>query len=277
MILGATTGLTSIFVDQEPDLTMFNHYLLGQSIGIPALVIGQQLFAFLSLENQTKRTMAASISCFIVNYLIIAYVGTVGLSSFAASNNVLASIFLIPAMKMNGLYISNILNGFICLAVIVIAACIETKRFPKNLEDIMAIPEGFSPGPEDRLDITVREMDQVENVSEKIIEFCEERGIDRRRSYFAGLCLEEMAGNVVTHGFSKDSKHHSIDIRVVHSGDDVILRLRDNCKEFNPSKRAQTNEIGPDGKNIGIKMVYTISDEVTYQNLLGLNVLTIKL
>ncbi len=36
MVIGALTGATHVFVDQEPDLTMFNHYLLGQSIGIPA-------------------------------------------------------------------------------------------------------------------------------------------------------------------------------------------------------------------------------------------------
>ena len=480
MVVGAVTGATRIFVEHEPDLTMFNNYLLGQSIGIPALIIGQQLFAFLSLENQTKRTMAASISCFvtnailnhvfvvilpwgtfglglsssistwiflaiqaqyylagksewkfslrssnwsdvpdmfrlgapgaisrfvemfrcfIVNYLILTWVGIEGISSFAASNNVMAifwafpfgmvavcrmlfsisvgerdrrslidtlhicltkgnilmsfvvaflvlcakpltmmfyhdpadpvfdmtvmgfrllplcmflavlslnfccyaqtierrklavilpvfdgvvgvvacSIILIPKMKMNGLYISNILNGFICFAVILIAAIIELKRFPKSLEDLMAIPDDFSPGAMDRLDITIHGMDEVINISERIVDFCKSCGIDKRRSFFAGLCMEEMAGNVVTHGFSGDHKQHSADIRVVHSGDDVILRIRDNCKEFNPSDRYDANRSKPDGKNIGISMVYSIADKVTYQNLLGLNVLTIKL
>lgn len=480
MILCAVTGATRIFVDQKPDLTMFNSYLLGQSIGIPALVLGQQLFSFLSLDNQTRRTMVASISCFIVNavlnhvfvviipwgtfglgfssslsawiffliqaqyyfagrsewkfslkaarwndfpdifrlgvpgaisrfvemfrcfivnYLILTYVGTVGLSSFAASNNVLAifwafpfgmvavcrmlfsisvgekdrrslidtlyihltkgnllmcaviaflvlfakpltlmfyqdtsdpvfymtvmgfrllplcmilsmvslsfgcyaqtierkklavilpvidgmvgvvvcSLILIPLMKMNGLYISNFLNGIICLIVITVAAIIELKRFPKNLEDLMVIPDDFCPHDADRLDITVHRMEQVISISQQIIDFCKMRGIDRRRSFFAGLCMEEMAGNVVTHGFSKDHKKHSVDIRVVHSGDDMIIRIRDNCKEFNPSERANIYSIGPDGKNIGIKMVYSIAETVTYQSLLGLNVLTIKL
>ena len=84
-----------------------------------------------------------------------------------------------------------------------------------------------------------------------------------------------MAGNVVTHGFSKDKKPHSVDVRVIHSGDNIILRIRDNCKEFNPSERAEINKIGEDGKNIGITIVYNISGDVTYQNLLGLNVLSV--
>lgn len=67
MVVGSLTGGTRIFVSTEPDLTMLNRYMIGQAIGVPALVLGQQLFAFLSLENQTKRTMVASITCLVVN------------------------------------------------------------------------------------------------------------------------------------------------------------------------------------------------------------------
>ena len=141
----------------------------------------------------------------------------------------------------------------------------------------MVIPEDFGAEESERLDISVSRLDQVVNISQQVIDFCKSRGVDSRRAYYAGLCMEEMAGHVVTHGFSKDNKKHSVDIRVVHSDDDVILRIRDNCMEFNPAERAETNEIKPDGKNMGISMVYKIANEVTYQSLLGLNVLTIRL
>ena len=44
---------TRFMVSQQPDLQMLNRYILGQALGIPPLLIGQQLFAFLSLENRT--------------------------------------------------------------------------------------------------------------------------------------------------------------------------------------------------------------------------------
>ncbi len=47
--------------------------------------------------------------------------------------------------------------------------------------------------------------------------------------------------------------------------------------EFNPSERARIDDGDAEGKNMGIQMIYKIADEVTYQNLLGLNVLTMKL
>lgn len=141
----------------------------------------------------------------------------------------------------------------------------------------MAIPETFGASEDERIDITVREVEQVMYVSRQITDFCKVRGIDEERSYFAGLCMEEMAGNVVIHGFPKDHRENSVDIRVVHRGDDVILRIRDNCVAFNPSDRAKVMELGEEGKNIGIRLVYNIASEVNYQNLLGLNVLTIRI
>ena len=480
LVLGVVTGATRILIDQEPDLGMLNDYILGQAIGIPALVLGQQLFAFLSLENQTKRTMTASIVCFaanavldhvcivslgmgtfglglsssianwiflavmavwyirgksewkfslraarwkdapaimrlgypgalsrfvemfrclIVNFLVIQYVGSVGLSAFAASNSLLAvvwavpfgmmavarmlfsisigeedrrslvetmhiamtkgmgimavivaglillaepltqlyyrdasdpvymmtvmgfrilplcmlpavwsliyasyaqttekkpinvilpvvdgmvgvvlfSFLLIPSMQMNGLYIANVLNGVLCFVVILIAAWISLKRFPRNLEDLLAIPENIGVAEDERIDITVRSVDEVMTISRQVIEYCEEKGIDKKRAFFSGLCMEEIAGNIVTHGFSKDSKKHSVDIRVIHKGDEIILRLRDNCKAFDPATREKVMEADDMGRNVGIRLVYRIAKDVSYQNLLGLNVLTIRM
>ena len=141
----------------------------------------------------------------------------------------------------------------------------------------MAIPENIGVSADDRLDITVRSIDEVVEVSGKIIDFCKAKGFDSRRSYFAGLCMEEMCGNVVEHGFNKDKKPHSVDIRVIRKDDKLILRLRDNCMEFDPNERAKVMDNDKDGKNIGIKLVYKIAEKVEYQNLLGMNVLTIRI
>ena len=480
LVVGALTGGTRILVSTEPDLQMLNQYILGQAIGIPALVVGQQLFAFLSLENQTKRTMVASITCFIVNatlnhlfvvwipmgifgiglsssiaswvflailglyyiqgksewqfnikefkwkealdiaklgypgaisrfvemfrcliinFLVLEYVGAVGISAFAASNSLLAviwaipfgmmavarmlfsisigeqdrrslvdimkiiltkcmlimigivallvifaepltmifyqnrssevyqmtvmgfrilplcmpwslismhfscfaqtaerkklalvlpivdgavgvtvcSFILIPILKLNGLYVSNICNGVICFIIVLIASIIARKKFPTNLEGLMVIPAGIGVSEDDRIDITVRSIDDVVTVSQQVIDFCESKGFDSRRSYFAGLCLEEMTGNVVEHGFNTDNKPHSVDIRVIKKDDNLILRIRDNCKAFDPSERAKVMGVDQTGKNIGIQLVYKIAEKVEYQNLLGMNVLTIRI
>ena len=80
----------------------------------------------------------------------------------------------------------------------------------------------------------------------------------------------------MAHGFAKDKKEHSVDIRVIHKDDAIIMRIRDNCAVFDPYSR-MTEESPDPWRNIGIKMVYRIASEISYQNLLGMNVLTIRI
>jgi LytS/YehU family sensor histidine kinase len=89
--------------------------------------------------------------------------------------------------------------------------------------------------------------------------------------------MEEMAGNIIDHGFVKDKKKHSVDVRVVHKGNEVILRLRDDCVPFDPGERSKMTGSEDPVKNIGIRMIYKMAKEVQYQNIFGLNVLTMRI
>ena len=186
------------------------------------------------------------------------------------------SALLVPMMGMNGVYTANILNGACCAVVIVIYALVCLKHFPRSVEDLMVIPDSFGAAPDMRLDITVRQMSEVLNVSRQVGAFLEARGVDARRTYFSSLCLEEMAGNVVSHGFHEDNRRHSVDIRVVYKDDDIILRIRDDCKPFDPSTRQDIVDPQDRTANAGIRLVYKMAKDVHYQNMLGLNVLTIR-
>ena len=86
-----------------------------------------------------------------------------------------------------------------------------------------------------------------------------------------------MAGNVVEHGFHKDNKEHSVNAHVVYKNDNILLRIKDDCIPFDPKERASLTNSDDPLKNIGIRIVLKLADEVTYHNLLGLNVLSIKL
>ncbi len=187
------------------------------------------------------------------------------------------SALLIGSMGLNGVYVANVLNGVVCVLAVMVYAWAKKKRFPRTVEDMMVIPADFGVGPEDRIDISVRSIDEVLTVSKQVAEFCRRRGIDDRRSYLSGLCLEEMAGNIVEHGFRKDSKKHSVDIRVAHKADEMILRIRDDCVPFDPKERNELTSPADKVKNMGIRMVYKAAKDVEYQSVLGLNVLTIRI
>ena len=184
---------------------------------------------------------------------------------------------LIRAIGMNSVYIANVLNGVVTTLVIVGYAWLKRKRLPRNMEQLMVIPEDFGAPESERMDLSLRSSEDVVSVAEQVQAFCTARGIDARRAYLAGLSMEEMAGNIVDHGFTKDQKRHSVDVRVVHKDGDVILRIKDDCVPFDPGER-QTIAAGDDiTKNIGIRMVFKMAQDVQYQNILGLNVLTIRI
>ena len=146
---------------------------------------------------------------------------------------------------------------------------------PRSMDEWLFFKPEFGVNPEDALDMKLTSVEDAIGMSEKVEEFCLAHGLDRKTSYHSALCLEEMAVNVVEHGFNKDDKNHLIDAHVMYKDDKLLLRIKDDCVPFNPQERA--DQVNPDDpmKGVGIRMVMKIAEEVNYNSLLGLNVLTI--
>ncbi len=187
------------------------------------------------------------------------------------------SALLIPNLGMNGVYIANVLNGVVTLLTVFLYSVLKNHRIPGNMEELMVIPDSFGVSENDRMDLTIRSMDEVVHVAEKVQQFCLEKGLDARRAALAGLAMEEMAGNVVSHGFRKDNKKHSVDIRVVYKNNGVVLRIKDDCKPFDPGERKKSTVPSDPVSNIGIRLVFKIAESVEYQSVLGLNVLSVRI
>ncbi len=202
-------------------------------------------------------------------YLLAALDGVICVAGFTA--------LLIRFTGIRSVYYANVLNGIVTTLTIIGYALLKKKHFPRDMEELMVIPDDFGAPESERMDLSIKSMEDVVSVAERVQVFCHERGVDARRAYLAGLSMEEMAGNIVDHGFEKDSKKHSVDVRVVHKDGDVILRIKDDCVPFDPGERQKLAEGDDITKNIGIRMVFKIAQDVQYQNILGLNVLTIRI
>ena len=178
---------------------------------------------------------------------------------------------------MKAVYAANVLNGITTTLYIIAYAWYRNKHMPRDMEELMAIPDSFGVPESDRIDVVVQTEEDVVKVSGQIENFCLQKGADKKRAYYAGLAMEEMAGNVVSHGFTKDKKAHSVEMRAVWKEDTVILRIRDDCIPFDPEERAQVlDDTDPSG-NIGIRMIYGMMQDIRYQYLLGMNVLTVRI
>lgn len=194
----------------------------------------------------------------------------------------LFTLLLAPTMGMNGVWAGQILGCVFCALLVVLFTLYHNKKPVTNFENFLCFRQDFGVPDDNRIDITIHNIDEVINLSTHIWDFCETHGISGRRRYCASLCTEELAGNIVQHGF-RDKKKHSIDIRVSYINDKIVICFKDDGIPFNPEeashlfgKEEQTN--APDDKtahNIGLQLVSKMSESMSYQNTFGLNILTI--
>ncbi len=191
---------------------------------------------------------------------------------------ILLSVLLV---KMFGVYgiiiailISNILSGF----TILIISCIKNNKMPKDAFEYLLLNQRIKDVP--GISRTIYTIDDAINSSKDLQAFCEAQNIDKRTSYYISLCLEEMAVNVIEHGFTKmkDASNGAIDMFAYVDDGQVTLRIRDNSVAFDPNERFKILMDDEDiTKHIGIKMVKKLQKEMKYQSLISKNVLIIKI
>ena len=190
----------------------------------------------------------------------------------------LTGVFAMAGAKLfgeNGVWIAFPAADLLCLGLVAmyVRHCREALR--PDLESWMLLDDSFGASSDEVLECAVHNLDEVLAVSAHMIPFCMERGIDERRSGFAALAVEEMAANVLEHGFRPNEKH-SIDIRVVCK-DGLTVRVRDDCRAFDPKKRIEQFDPKDAMKNIGLRLVANMAEEINYRNDAGINTVLIKL
>lgn len=104
--------------------------------------------------------------------------------------------------------------------------------------------------------------------------FCRENGIDARRSYYAALCIEELAINDVTHGFYKEGQSAAIYLSALNNGE-LTIRFRDNGRNFDLTKWCNLFKEEDKAVRIGIRMVVALAKDITYTNSFNTNNLKI--
>ncbi|MCR4814618.1 MAG: polysaccharide biosynthesis C-terminal domain-containing protein [Lachnospiraceae bacterium] len=186
----------------------------------------------------------------------------------------LFSLILVPKMGMTGLWLAQIFGGVLTALILYSFAVIYNKKLPLSLDTMMCFPENFGVPDENRIDISVHSMEEVINISRKVWDFCDSHNIGKKQKNCAALCVEELAGNIVRHGFS-GKKNRRLDIRVSYIGGDIIISLKDDCVAFNPTEAAKLFDPEDITHNIGLRIAMNISKSMSYQNTFGLNILKI--
>ena len=185
------------------------------------------------------------------------------------------TLLLLSVMGYRGVWVAKPIAGVIC--VLIACGYIRRQKGGTYKEKMLMLPEGFGSETGRELTFSIDSMTEVMGISRIAVAFSVENGIDLRRAQLLSLAVEEMAGNIVQHGFG-DGKPHRINIRMLAKGDGLILRIRDDCRRFDPTDRYRTElqfdqnpENGP-----AIKMMIRLAKEIKYTGLFGVNNLIIR-
>ena len=189
-------------------------------------------------------------------------------------SSVIPALILAPRMGALGVWLAFLIGLCITLICSMLYPILRLRKIPRSLDEWLLLPADF--GTSEHLVLNLHNAADVTQTAETVQTFCNQHGLSRKAGIHAGLCLEEIAGNIVRYGFRADRRRHDIEVRVVLKEQDVTLRIKDDCVPFNPQKWHEMTSAGTDPtKNVGIRLVYGIAGEVEYRSMLGMNVLTI--
>ena len=192
---------------------------------------------------------------------------------------VLSAVIMLPIFKQEAIWfafpVTQVLM-FVYFGIVVLVENCRMKNYKLDLWNrVILLPKTFDVPDEDRLDTTVYNLDEVMNLKEKAWDFCTEKGCDNRRRYVIALCVEELARNIVQHGF-KENKKNCIDLRIIKKDENYIVRIRDNCVLFNPKKELQLINDEDLTYHMGLRLAFETAEDIQYTSLLKLNNLIIK-
>ncbi|MBR1635366.1 MAG: ATP-binding protein [Lachnospiraceae bacterium] len=154
---------------------------------------------------------------------------------------------------------------------------IRNKAVPIHAKDYMFLPDGFGGREDDNFTSEIQTMEDAVKESRKTVAFCRSHGVDDRRAKLMALFVEEMAGNIVTHGKPRGRNKVCVDFRLYANQGKIGLSLRDYCEAFDLMKYYEINKENDSEDNIGIRMVMGLAEDIRYINTFNSNCLLIAM
>ncbi len=223
----------------------------------------------ISMGITAIRLFAFSIILVGINFLLIYYTQAIQENKLSLFISISEGLLLIPialvlykVMGINGIWLAFLVTELITLIITYIAIKRILNKSQGKLKTLFMLENEKN---EDVLEYSL-DMDnsEVVDLSEKVIEFCNEKGLNKKTSVLIGLTIEEMSVNTIEFNEKSNEK---MDILIKIQKNQVILSFKDSGKEFNPVAYVPTEET-----NFGnIAVLQKIADDISYANVLGIN------
>jgi len=157
---------------------------------------------------------------------------------------------------------------------------IRLRRHP-SMDDFFYLTEQFGAAGTTEFYTTVRSASDMDRCLDDVRELLNREGISLRSVNHITLIIEELCVNTMTYGFpSEKEEKRAIEIRLLVEKEDVILRIQDNCRQFNVTEKYEEirkQEACPENP-MGLILANSFVEDIRYLSTLNLNniIVTVK-
>ena len=253
-ILVFTTPLANVYTSGDPEMNRYVVFAFRMfALQIPLDAMKRARISYLESVRKSKLMLL----------LIL-------LSGFVAP--VLSSFVLGRIAGVYGVLAGATVSDFITLLAVQIFYISTKKKVRPTVSDYLALPDAFQLGPGDVISLDIVDQEDVSLASEQIALFAKGHHFPPKIGYFAALAFEELANNTIQYGFPENkSAVKMIDLRVVYSGGNLIVRMRDNCPRFDPCRKNLELLGAASETAIGIRLANRLASEIQYVNTFDTN------
>lgn len=183
--------------------------------------------------------------------------------------------YMVHFLGYHGVWIARIVSKMV-VSLIAVIYIYKSKHGIAFSDKMLLLPDSFGVSSENEITVEETTPDEVVRLLDIAINFASTHGADYDRAKTFGLIMEELAIVLAKHCFT-DSKPHNINIRLVAKDDDLIIRMRDDCKPFNVKEYYEIiNESAERSNELGLPIIMEMPKSIEYTSTFGVNNLIVK-
>ena len=218
--------------------------LFGCALALSCAALAKPLAGFFGIREQLPlavqaiRLFALSIPLTGLNMVATAYWQAIGraklASLFSLARNCAALLcvggFWIPGNGILGLSASYICAEGLCLVFALGVALLGSSRTYIN--------EVYGPKGRCFEGNYPIQTESMQTISQDLEQICDQWGMGMKQALFINLICEELLLNIIKFGIDQKRKNYYVSIKLMESGSDYVLRIRDNVSLYNPFESA---------------------------------------
>ena len=266
--------------------------------GIAALIwiLAPQFASLYIKENpEAMRLAVTAVRCYAIgmpinglNLIYLNYFQGIGKSVLASVSGfvcesgllILSAAAMVPHLGADAVWWAYPVSQFLVMCYYGIVVAVESRRIRIHREGlwnrVLLLPDTFDVSDTDKLDVTITMMDDVMQLTDAVWNFCDAHDCDSTQRNHLVLSVEELAGNVIRHGFA-DGKPHCIEVRILKKPSGYYCRFRDDCLIFDPVRQVRLLSDEDPTYHIGLRMIATLAKDIQYTCVLKLNNILVKI